>query len=557
MASEAVEKTKAFIRGDHQPFVSSHESLKERWSRIGRSSLFLAKHAVTVLPVGTSISRVVTGLYYLSHYGPLAFYSSEIVDAISLLARLVQSVEGKSWMRLMGGDLPLKIYYLIAEERGRRFTEKPIANGVTPSQEVMIRLERYCGLAVHIAYEASVIDAQRLLRLQGYTLVVANQDRRKSHTSTYRYFVACREKEVVVILPGTQGIGDIAIDINAFESDISGHKMHRGIHLSAEILFKKLESSLVLFSKGGFAIRVVGHSLGAGIGSILTYLLRTHSEVKDIHCFGFGCPPCVSASFGDSLNDTVTNVVLRDDLVCRASVRNLNGLIDLLSSEAVSSRTRRFINNDWRNLKANWVSFFKLNSRPAVDDQVFRIETENKSLISSWFNSIRTKWSNIRQGSSSIHNRTPIESPGLWLPGKIVFISSFNSLGQLTACFLDRTHPILSNIQLQTEMLNDHKGDMYFKALVQVNQSLHSSFFRTPKSSPQTGDRCSCCGGDFLWNSVLKGEPHVWLAKQVCKKCGVFVCDACSRNYRAVPEHGFLWPVRHCDRCYLSTSSRL
>jgi hypothetical protein len=517
-----------------------------------RSYLPVLRRAVGYLPVGNGISKVLTGLYYLSRYGPLAFYSSEIVEAITLVIRLIKSVEGGAWFKLMGGDLAVKIYYLIAEERGKRLTQRTIAPRYSCSPETIRKLERACALAVHIAYESSAVDAQRLLRLQGYTLVLATDMIREDH---YPFFLSCREKEAVLILPGTTGIRDITVDINAFELEVGNHKIHKGIHKAARQLVSLLEPSLTLLQKRSYSIRVLGHSLGAGIGAVLTYILSTEFGIKDIHCYGFGSPPCVSLACGDAMNEIVTNVVLRDDLVCRASTTNVVRLVNRLNSDEVSVRTRKYIENDLKNLRNNWAAFFFIKTRPVHAKIYFEREEEKVSSVRSWLGLLRDRVGKLRNKPEEMRRGKWDAANGLWIPGKIVHITTSNRVGQLQASVVDRTD--LANIELHTHMLSDHRGDMYFKALVQLNYFGDKVPKVTTVSNPLSDEKCACCAGEFLWNSLLKGEPHVWLGKHVCKRCGMFVCDACSANSRGSPESGFLWPVRFCDRCFLASNSKL
>jgi hypothetical protein len=278
--------------------------------------------------------------------------------------------------------------------------------------------------------------------------------------------------------------------------------------------------------------------------------VRSRFGVKDVHCFGFGSPPCVCSMLGAALDDLVTNVVLRDDLVCRLSPYTVRALVSELESENVTERCRKYLSSDWNNLKRDWASFFHLKSR-----SYNAIESPAKSggvhmsinSLSHWFSRTLNRFRSSAPPPSEGNLRE-----GLWIPGKIILIDSVNLLGQSRASVVSRQDPSLCKIRLHTDMITDHKGESYFLNLLQILNS--STLFA---GSNNGSSCCLCCGNDFLWNSVLNGEPHVWLAKHVCRRCGSFVCDACSRNYRAIPDYGFLYPVRHCDRCYLSPIAKL
>ena len=490
------------------------------------------------------MSRLVSGLYFLLHYGPLALYSSEIFETISLVAKLIRSVNTS----IPWADIAIRVYYVMAEQRGARLRgENPVAPATSANvpTSLISPLMHYCGLAVHIAYEASRTDAQRLLALQGYTLVLAGT---VQSGSVHPFFLACKgKKEVVVIFPGTRGIGDLQINMNAFDMVIDGSKdfsTHKGVGHVAQRLVGELRDPLLRLQKSGFSnIVVVGHSLGAAIGSIFTHLLR--DCVKDIVCYGFGCPPCVSTALGRSLQDRVTNVFLRDDVVCRASVRNVESLLATLVDPSTSARIKEYLKQDWTNLRKNWKFFFLLQSRPWVE--VSGIEyaaSSNMKSDESWWARLRNR---IGRPRSTV-SEPQIKDDRMVIPGKIVYMYPQNGIGTWEAFFINACDPRLMAIDIQTEMVSDHSGESYFRALLQVGVGTRAS------ARPVLANTCACCGHDFLWNSVLKGEPHIWLAKHVCRKCGATTCDACSGHKRGVPELGLIWPVRHCDRCWLTVS---
>jgi hypothetical protein len=43
--------------------------------------------------------------------------------------------------------------------------------------------------------------------------------------------------------------------------------------------------------------------------------------------------------------------------------------------------------------------------------------------------------------------------------------------------------------------------------------------------------------------------------KHNCRKCGLLVCDPCSRSRKPLPQIGLNSPVRICDRCRWSTTT--
>ncbi|RCV40103.1 hypothetical protein SETIT_9G024900v2 [Setaria italica] len=65
----------------------------------------------------------------------------------------------------------------------------------------------------------------------------------------------------------------------------------------------------------GYQIKVIGHSMGAGIGAILTYILREHYEFSSCSCLAFAPPACMTWELAESGKDFITSLVNRNDVV--------------------------------------------------------------------------------------------------------------------------------------------------------------------------------------------------------------------------------------------------
>ncbi|KAM3197206.1 hypothetical protein ACQJBY_072713 [Aegilops geniculata] len=64
-----------------------------------------------------------------------------------------------------------------------------------------------------------------------------------------------------------------------------------------------------------YKIKIIGHSMGAAIAAILTYILRENKKLSSSSCIAFGPAACMSWDFAESSKDFVTTVVNRNDLV--------------------------------------------------------------------------------------------------------------------------------------------------------------------------------------------------------------------------------------------------
>ncbi|PAN44162.1 hypothetical protein PAHAL_9G021300 [Panicum hallii] len=65
----------------------------------------------------------------------------------------------------------------------------------------------------------------------------------------------------------------------------------------------------------GYQIKVIGHSMGAGIGAILTCILREHYEFSSCSCLAFAPPACMTWELAESGKEFITSLVNRNDVV--------------------------------------------------------------------------------------------------------------------------------------------------------------------------------------------------------------------------------------------------
>ncbi|CAD6252657.1 unnamed protein product [Miscanthus lutarioriparius] len=75
-----------------------------------------------------------------------------------------------------------------------------------------------------------------------------------------------------------------------------------------------------------YRVKIIGHSMGAGIAAILTYMLREDNKLSSSSCIAFGPAACMTWDLAESGKDFVTSVVNKNDMVPsfgKASAANL------------------------------------------------------------------------------------------------------------------------------------------------------------------------------------------------------------------------------------------
>lgn len=77
----------------------------------------------------------------------------------------------------------------------------------------------------------------------------------------------------------------------------------------------------------GYQLRLLGHSLGAGIAAVLSFFLKAKFPTLKCLCF---CPPgcTVSLKMADDCKDYLTSFVLGDDIVPRLSLESMEHVRD-------------------------------------------------------------------------------------------------------------------------------------------------------------------------------------------------------------------------------------
>ncbi|KAJ0611601.1 putative fungal lipase-like domain, alpha/Beta hydrolase [Helianthus annuus] len=174
----------------------------------------------------------------------------------------------------------------------------------------------------------------------------------------YYIGVDTRNKLVIFGIRGTHTVSDLITDIvssSDVEVNFEGYTTHFGTSEAARwFLTHEIGTIKTYLEKHeGFRLRLVGHSLGGAIASMLAIMIRkkTSEELgfspEIVTAVGYGTPPCVSRELADSCFDYVTTVCMQDDIIPRLSVATLMRL----RNEILRTDWRTiFEKDDWRSV---------------------------------------------------------------------------------------------------------------------------------------------------------------------------------------------------------------
>ncbi|GAM27611.1 hypothetical protein SAMD00019534_107870 [Acytostelium subglobosum LB1] len=167
------------------------------------------------------------------------------------------------------------------------------------------------------------------------------------------HFIAIdhQTKSVVLSIRGTFNHLDVITDLVAKSSFYKGPKknwhpgyIHLGILLCAHKKLKETEELLVkaIHCHPGYRLIVTGHSLGAGVASLFTFLFYDKHPLIPLHCYSFG-PPCILSyelATHEVVQSLVSSFAMNDDLVPRLSFNSLYYLREVLDNILSQSKTK-------------------------------------------------------------------------------------------------------------------------------------------------------------------------------------------------------------------------
>ena len=350
-------------------------------------------------------------------------------------------------------------------------------NEKAANDEIAMLLSPWLDLA-NLAYEEETKSVEAKLSELGYTLINHSKDVDATIVGHYLAFHP-KKKEFLIGVKGTSSMEDVMTDVLAvtiphkclphdpftksglgsgfdlFTKSEEGTKIgaHEGILAAALNLKEKIAPFVEnLFIPLGYDVKIVGHSLGAGVSSLLAILLRAQFVQLHgrLHAYCFATPPVLDIGSAKKAREFVTTVANRSDCVVRMSLGNAEVLIRTL--EALHPiMEREGMTNFW-NL-AHHQAF------GAPQDEEFT-EEEFGMFVKI-----------VEEAQDAVD---PTKSENLFAPGKIIAlygtIDEVPSEGEdmkvaVKAVEVDNHHKFMRYIDINGNMVSDHLIDAYTNSL--------------------------------------------------------------------------------------------
>ncbi|KEH42566.1 putative lipoprotein lipase [Medicago truncatula] len=305
-----------------------------------------------------------------------------------------------------------------------------------------------------------------------------------------------RKKLVILGIRGTHALYDLITDIvSSSDGEVTyeGYSTHFGTAECARwFLHHEIGNIRKYLQKHeGFRLRLVGHSLGGAIASLLAIMIHRKSSKElgfspdIVSAVGYGTPPCVSKELAESCAGYVTTVVMQDDIVPRLSVASL-------------SRLRNEI------LQTDWMSVIEKEDRKRLTDLVTNAKQAVSSVqdvaqkIADYANFRRNKSPSVdpvkelpvareaplppkevKENSDvqKIEETKPAVPEELFIPGTVYYLKrnlgSQNDVGKEVYTLLKRQPgEHFQRIILSGNFITDHKCDSHTYALRDVLKGL-------------------------------------------------------------------------------------
>ncbi|KAJ9176421.1 hypothetical protein P3X46_011733 [Hevea brasiliensis] len=325
------------------------------------------------------------------------------------------------------------------------------------------------------------------------------------HSSVMRpgYYIGIdpRKKLIILGIRGTHTVYDLITDIVSTsdgEVTFEGYSTHFGTAEAARWFLNHEIGTIrkCLEKYEGFRLRLVGHSLGAAIASLLAIMLRKRSYEElgfspdIVSAIGFATPPCVSRELAESCADFVTTVVMQDDIVPRLSVASLARL------------RNEILQTDWMSVieKEDWRSVIGLvtNAKQvvsSVQDVAWKLadyakfrSNKNSSDGPIYKQSLAASGANSTSKATIVNNSVLkkegaacMVSEELFVPGTVYYLkrnidtnASSRNGREVEFFTLWKRHPgeHFQSIVLSSNIISDHKCDGHYYALRDVLKAL-------------------------------------------------------------------------------------
>ncbi|KAL9645008.1 hypothetical protein ABK040_004501 [Willaertia magna] len=198
-------------------------------------------------------------------------------------------------------------------------------------------------------------DFKNFNKIEKEITIVEFEPKGNKLRSGYSICIDTKRKQILLFIDGTRSFHDLLTDLNADATDFgeyisnltplmsiddklnnsnnihNKHFVHCGMLERANWfymeLIPKIEKLLSEKEYKDYPLTLIGHSLGAGVSSILTLMILSNKDPKlKVHCYAISCPKIFSYELSrlDVCKEHITTLAYQDDFIPRFSVESFN-----------------------------------------------------------------------------------------------------------------------------------------------------------------------------------------------------------------------------------------
>lgn len=237
------------------------------------------------------------------------------------------------------------------------------SNSYFPKESEVYFYKYHVDILCHLFIDKS-LDHCKNTKMTNKESILIRSDDSNVETTFHPHYVLCLDHEHQVIslyIEGTKRLDHIITDLKgsavpfpyySFDNKTSNSSTtkstgtfddllycHEGFLKSAEWFDKNLKNLVYVqtMKYPNYRIHIVGHSLGAAVGCILTLMWTQQQEGnkkgasdtlmftkgRDIKCFCYGCPPCISLKLSKAVESNIVSFINGYDIVSKLSLYSL------------------------------------------------------------------------------------------------------------------------------------------------------------------------------------------------------------------------------------------
>ncbi|KAI8820728.1 uncharacterized protein EV422DRAFT_567623 [Fimicolochytrium jonesii] len=208
--------------------------------------------------------------------------------------------------------------------------------------------------------------------------------------------------KIVIAIRGTASLHDAVIDLKLDCEPFLGGYAHQGMaHLCHKLMDRILIQVTALQMKHpNFDILITGHSLGAGIASLLTLMFASpkyRTRFKTVRGICFATPACCTEDLTTMAEQVVDSLVLGYDVVPTLSEKSLIWLLRELQKFSEENQHRKLFNEAWDKQMRSAYDALEANPRTRI-----LLNAWDSTVVTSVRNSVVTVASVARDSAVAV-----------------------------------------------------------------------------------------------------------------------------------------------------------